>query len=200
MKKIFLILFLIGTYATTNAQFLNYGIIGGINQNKNGTLRATIDESVEKIKSHKEPGYHFGAFTEINIPFFYLRPELLYTKTESSYKYEGETGDLTIKKIDIPVMLGLKVLGLGRIFAGPTFQYILDTDFDYEHFKNVSSDDFSLGMQIGAGVELGKIGADIRWERGLSDTEAEFIQDYNQKIRIDTRPDQIIFSVYYKFR
>ncbi|MEN8188019.1 MAG: outer membrane beta-barrel protein, partial [Bacteroidota bacterium] len=105
-------------------------------------------------------------------------------------------------KVDIPVLLGFKFLEMGRFFAGPSFQYILDTDFDYKDFDfdEISSDDFSIGMQVGAGLELGHIGADIRWERGLSSTESKFVQDIDNQIRIDTRPEQIIFSVYYKFK
>ncbi|MEN8187893.1 MAG: outer membrane beta-barrel protein, partial [Bacteroidota bacterium] len=129
MKKYITILLIIGAFTTTNAQFLNFGIKGGVNNNKNGTLRASIGESFEKLKSHKESGYHFGVFSEIKIPFFYIRPELLYTKTESSYNYGSESGDLIIKKVDIPVLLGFKFLEMGRFFAGPSFQYILDTDF-----------------------------------------------------------------------
>jgi hypothetical protein len=72
--------------------------------------------------------------------------------------------------------------------------------------KEISSDDFSMGMQFGIGLELGKLGADIRWEKGISDTEARYIGDVvgsdviDQKISIDTRPQQFIISVYYKFK
>ena len=68
----------------------------------------------------------------------------------------------------------------------------------------MSSDDFSVGGQIGIGLELGRIGADIRWETGFTDTEAIFVGDVldgfgGESIKIDTSPQQFILSFYYKF-
>ncbi|MDZ7615150.1 MAG: hypothetical protein U5K51_16745 [Flavobacteriaceae bacterium] len=59
--------------------------------------------------------------------------------------------------------------------------------------------------QIGIGVEfLKKFGADLRYETGFSDTEATFEGDpagasQNGVVRIDTNPEQVILSFYYKF-
>ena len=204
MKKLVLTILLIGSFSISNAQFLNFGIKGGINGNENGKMRIDFEEFEEKLKSHQEPGYHFGVFSEIKIPIFYIRPELIYTHTESSYKLDGDSADLSINKIDVPILVGIKILGFGRIFAGPSFQYIIDSDLDVDDLKEINSDDFGTNVQIGVGLELGRIGADIRWEQGLSDLEAEykskFDSNYNDKVRVDTSPQQVIFSVYYKFK
>ena len=209
MKKLVLTILLIGSFSISNAQFLNFGIKGGINGNENGKMRIDFEEFEEKLKSHQEPGYHFGVFSEIKIPIFYIRPELVYTHTESSYKLKGDSpdisnseADLSINKIDIPILVGIKILGLGRIFAGPSFQYIISSDLDVDDLKEINSDDFGTNVQIGVGLELGRIGADIRWEQGLSDLEAEYKSkiDSSNKVRVDTSPQQVIFSVYYKFK
>ncbi len=211
MKKLFFIALALGFISTAQAQFLNFGIKGGLNYNSNGDLNGIsgyVDDL--KIKSDEDTGYHFGIFAEINIPIVYIRPELLYTHTLSDYSDNQFNSELAINKIDVPILVGIKVLKIGRIFAGPSFQYILDTDFKdsniYDNVKEISSDDFSMGMQLGIGVESGKLGVDIRWERGLTDTEARFVGDVvgseviDQKISIDTRQQQFIISVYYKFK
>ena len=48
-----------------------------------------------------------------------------------------------------------------------------------------------MGVQFGAGVEFGKLGLDVRWERGLSENEANFANTQ----RIDNRTNQIIFGI-----
>jgi hypothetical protein len=54
-------------------------------------------------------------------------------------------------------------------------------------------------MQLGVGINLNKIGIDIRLERGLTPNEVNLV---NTKItdvndRIDSRPRQLIFSLSY---
>lgn len=215
MKKLILVLLVFGAFSTLNAQFLNYGIKGGLNYNSNGNLRNVSGfEDNLNIKSNEQTGYHFGVFTEIKLPLWlYIRPELLYTHTKSSYKDDSYDSDLTINKIDVPVLVGARILKIGRVFAGPVFTYMLDNDFQstdiYDNVKHLDSDDFGVGAQIGIGIVLGKLGADIRWETGFTDTEAQFIGDLtggfvdssnDATIRIDTRPQQFIFSVYYQFK
>lgn len=215
MKKLILFLILLGSMSSVNAQFINYGIKGGLNYNSNGDLRTLQGFQDDlKIRSDRETGYHFGVFSEIKLPLWiYIRPELLYTHTKSNYNKNEYDSNLTINKFDAPILVGMKILHFGRLFAGPVFTYLFNTDLDntdlYDNVKNISSDDFSVGGQIGLGVELGKLGADIRWETGFTDTESRFIgehtngyvgSDDNATIKVDTRPQQFILSVYYSFK
>ena len=215
MKKLFLILILIGGLNSVQAQFVNFGIKGGLNYNSNGDLRNLQGfEDDFKVSSDQQTGYHIGVFGEIKLPLWlYIRPELLYTHTKSNYDENDYNADLTLNKIDAPVLLGIRFLHFGRIFLGPVFTYVMSTDLEntnvFDNVKKISSDDFSMGGQIGAGVEFGKFGADFRWETGLSDTEAQFVGDLTNgyidsgqdaKIKIDTRPQQFIVSIYYKFK
>jgi hypothetical protein len=39
---------------------------------------------------------------------------------------------MTTKKIDVPIVVGMKVFGPVYIFAGPDFQYIMDEDFSLD--------------------------------------------------------------------
>ena len=209
MKKLFLTLLLIASISAVNAQVFNFGIKGGLNYNSNGDILADFYEipNTIKISSNEETGYHIGILTEMKLPLWlYLRPELYYTHTKSSYSKDNLKADLTMDKIDAPILLGLRFLKIGRIFVGPTFHYIMNTKLKgsdvIDDLKKVSSDDFTVGGQFGLGLELGKIGVDVRWETGLSDSGAKFV--YNNidldGLKIDTSQQQFILSIYYKFR
>jgi len=56
---------------------------------------------------------------------------------------------------------------------------------------------FSLGMNIGAAINLGRIGFDVRYERGFSKNEANWT-NAEKDFRLDSRPEQIIFSLSYR--
>ena len=132
-------------------------------------------------------GYHVGVFGQLGDGFF-LRPELIYTKTKSSY----DGADFDMSKLDLPVLVGIRFLGIVKAFAGPDFQYILNTDFEDISLGDVEND-FTVGLHIGAGVDLGNIGIDLRYERGLSSNEAEFVGLPGQ--RLDTRTSQFILGL-----
>ena len=206
MKKIILTCLFLSTLLSANAQIFNVGIKGGLNYNTNGDLVGTINDGTEEYitrTSNGDYGYHIGAFAELKLPFWlYIRPELVYTHTESYYEGEvsGNESSLSINKMDIPVLVGFRIIKIVRVFIGPSFQYILNTDFDFEDVKAVDYDDFTVGLQLGAGLEFGRFGFDIRWEQGLSDSTAYFAGNITDtEIVVDTRPSQIIFGVYWKF-
>lgn len=207
MKNLFLFIFCFVLSVTAHSQFLNWGIKGGVNYNENGDLRAIADGSPLKLSSNEEVGYHVGLLSEIKLPLFlYIRPELVYTHTESSYEIDDEKSKLKMDKLELPVLLGFRVFKIGRFFFGPNFTYVMNTKLSVpktiESVSNVDSDDFIVSGQVGLGLNFGKIGADIRWETGFTDSEASFIQDNTDLdlALVDTSHSQFILSFYYKFK
>ena len=175
-----------------------FGIKAGLNYNKNGDLIGSVADAGENIiqGSDGKVGYHVGVFGKLDFPKIYLRPELIYTKTKSSYDFDGSTNDYDISKLDLPVLLGYKIIGPLHIFAVPAFQYTLNNDLGDLEIEDVQND-FTVGLHLGAGVNLGKIGLDVRYERGFSENEANFIGNNVTDIsgRVDARPSQIIFGL-----
>ena len=212
MKPIYIFAIVIFALSSleAEAQFLNFGIKGGVNYNSNGDLRATDFNVFENISSGEETGFHLGFLAEIKLPLFlYIRPELIYTHTESSYKADGDKSKFRMDKIEVPVLVGFRVLKIGRFFFGPSFQYIINSDLSRTENLNkitkLNSDDFTVSGQIGLGLDLGRFGADVRWESGFTDSEANFIgdvigNDSPVALNVDTSHQQFILSFYYKFR
>ena len=152
-------------------------------------------------------GIHTGLWLRAKLPVIglYIRPEIVYTELNNSVNYESpfsapKTTDFKFRKIDVPVLIGKKFLGIGNVFAGPSFQYILSSDFELNDLREVSTESFSLGIQLGAGIELGRLGLDLRWERGLSKTETVFVDNtiFDSNFNFDKRVSQIIFGISYK--
>ena len=210
MKNLLFVLLFFGSILSANAQFLNWGVKGGINYNANGDLIVVAEEIIsEPLSSDQELGYHFGLLAEIKLPLFlYIRPELLYTHTESSYSIDDEEeARLKMDRIDIPVLLGFRVFKIGRFFFGPSFQYIMNSDLSAENvdnIKNISYDDFNIAAQVGIGLNFGRFGTDIRWEAGLLDTQALYeVDDIDfddvANVGVDTDNMQFLLSVYWKF-
>lgn len=210
MKNLVFTILFFATFSSVNAQFLNWGVKAGLNYNANGDL-VVLSENIasDPFSSDQELGYHLGLLAEIKLPLFmYLRPELLYVRTESSYPVEGDEAMLKMDRIDVPVLLGFRVFKIGRFFLGPNFQYILNTDLSVSDnitkIKNISYDDFNVAAQVGFGLNFGRLGADIRWEAGLMGTEALYEVDgvaieEIENVKVDTDNMQFLLSVYWKF-
>ncbi len=177
-----------------------FGIKAGVNYNQSGDLIATSDLAIEDIRRGADGkfGYHVGVFGKIEIARLYLRPELIYTKASSSYDIDGDNTYST-SKVDLPILVGVNLIGPLHIFGGPALQATVNSDF--ENFSiNELENDFTVGLHLGIGVNLGALGLDVRYERGLSENEATFVSDNVSGVdgRVDSRPSQVIFSLSYK--
>jgi hypothetical protein len=197
MKKIILMLFLVFTFSQTISAQKDFGVKGGINYNNNGdaTFSSTGEDVIQGGES--KSGFHAGLWFRGQIPIIglYIRPELIYTQVKSEYMdSESKSSDYEFSKIDVPVLFGKNFLGFATAFIGPSFQYILNDDFEFSELNTDEFDKFSVGVQMGFGIELGNLGIDVRWERGLSKTEAKFANG----ITVDNRTNQIIFGLSFK--
>lgn len=179
-----------------NAQS-DYGIKAGLNYNSNGDLKEFTSEvnQIYKNSGKGKSGFNIGFYGKLELGPIYIRPELIYTKTTSEYELNSDIVEYKISKLDVPVLVGIKLIGPLHIFAGPAFQYYLNNDLKGINISDVKND-FSVGMNIGASIELGRIGIDIRYERGLSENEANWT-DAGNTFTLDSRPEQLIFNLSY---
>ncbi|PHS52213.1 MAG: hypothetical protein COB01_07960 [Lutibacter sp.] len=198
MKKrivLFSIAFLV-SIMLMNAQS-NYGIKAGLSYNSNGELKdaSTQIGNVIDNKGSGKSGFNIGFYGKLDLGPIFIRPELIYTKTTSEYELNSGTEDYKVSKFDVPVLVGMKLIGPLNIFIGPAFQYYLSNDLKGVNISDVKND-FSIGMNIGASIEFGRIGIDVRYERGLSENEANWT-DAGKTFTLDSRPEQLIFNLSY---
>ncbi|NAS32684.1 outer membrane beta-barrel protein [Flavobacteriaceae bacterium R38] len=200
MRKILLAICILGSTIAFSQKSKNaIGIRAGVNYSSNGDLRIqdVIDAGEDIVEgSESKVGFHLGFYGKLHLTnSIYIRPELVYTRTTSEY----DDIDYDIQKIDLPVLLGYRIIGPLSVFAGPAFQYTLDNDLGIDDIElSDVENDITLGLNIGAAIQLGRVGLDVRYERGLSENEAEFVGrniSDNLAGRVDSRVSQIIFSL-----
>ena len=176
---------------------LSFGVKGGVNYDSFGELNST-DLSLENFQSDTKTGFHIGVYGNLDLLTFYLRPELQFSQSVSQFN-DNET--IALNKLEAPVLLGYKILGPLSVFAGPSFQYILNekgTDVSLGELK----ENFTVGLQLGTRLKLGRFGLGIRFERGFTDNEVIILgnNDVNIAGRVDTRAKQWIISASYDLR
>ena len=136
MKKLICLVAILCISSNSWAQVgTSFGIKGGLNYNGNGDYFESIGATAEN--PDRNIGYHIGLFGKIG-DNLYFRPELVYTRTKSDYN----DGGFNMKKIDAPLLVGIKVIGPISVFAGPALQYILDSDFEGTSINDIESDFF----------------------------------------------------------
>lgn len=203
MKKVFLTILTI-TFLNFSFAQIDWGAKAGLNYNFGGDLTEFFPGAADGVENiitgaDDKAGFHVGLWTKFRFAGLYVRPELVYTQLNNSYNSSSPNNldtDFKTNKIDVPILLGAKVIGPLHIFGGPAFQYITKSDLRSD-IENIDTNDFSVGLQLGTGLELGRLGVDVRWEKGFSnDLDGQFL---NTQIDVDNRPNQIIFGLSYRF-
>ena len=183
---------------------IDIGVKGGLNLNFSKEANTVGDFNYSK-NSENDLSFHLGIMTEFKLQKLgmAIRPEILYTTNNYDYSYLIGKGlnRLTVQKIDIPILIGIDIKGPFRLLIGPSLQFILDTDFNIKEFQEIDKKSFSLNALIGLGLKFDKFDVDIRWERGLSNIESNFVTDIAYLgVNFDTRPNQLILAVAYRFK
>jgi hypothetical protein len=208
-KKLSILLIVVSTFFINAQSGSGIGIKGGINFGSTGDFKSSFFNGFNDIDTSQgtnlEFGYHIGVFGKLKLSDkFYFRPELIYTKRQNEYDITGssETENLNISSLDIPLLLGIKVVGPLSFFIGPTLHYILDKDIDSPaDFKiNDIEKDLTFGINTGIAMNIKKFGIDLRYERTFGKNLIEFQSEMNTSFfgTIDTRAEQIILSLSYK--
>lgn len=177
------------------AQF-EFGVKGGLNYDSLGDVDYT-DISATDLSAGSKTGYHIGAYGKIDLLLFYLRPEIQFTKINSGFAYKN----IGLSKIEAPILLGYKILGPLSVFAGPSFQYILNEDVEGTTFTDIE-ENFTVGLQIGTRISFGRLGLGVRYERGFTDNDLRILGTNGVDVegRIDARPNQFIISASYELK
>lgn len=184
---------------------INFGAKGGLNFNA-----SELSTSGGSIDSKDNSGYHAGVWMRVKIPAIglYVRPEIIYTSLTSEYTVPviNQSASFELNKIDLPVLIGMKFIGVGNFFIGPSFQYVLSSKFNVGENsieQTITPEDFNMGLQVGLGIAFWKIGVDLRYETAIQKAEAAFGNDLQdaalQNLKFDNQPNQFILGLSYKF-
>lgn len=174
MKKLIL---LTATFVTCS---LAYAQIPGFNIGpKVGATFSKFTTDQDQITEELKSTFHFGAFARIGKKV-YLQPELVVMNRSGLLKtdlIDGSSNSIKITSIDLPVLLGVKVIDLKatniRVMVGPVASLTLNKEISIENWENtINRDDFrnaNWGIQFGAGADLLFLTLDLRYEIGMND-------------------------------
>ena len=224
MKR--LSLFFISTLlmvGAANAQFLKYGIKGGVNSSNISIDKTTIT-NVPTIagarnfvieQGNSQLGFHFGAFGRIQVLGLFIQPELLFTQSRGEFIFSEQDMSSTaaatttitsqkFNKFDVPIIVGWK-LGPARIGLGPVASFTLgEKDGLQDKMKTLVGETSTVdnainkavfGYQVGLGLDILKIATfDVRYEGNLSKL-GESINIGTQEVNFDQRNPQWVFSL-----
>lgn len=197
-----MILILLVSSISAFGQNAEFGLKGGLNYGSTGEFSNLTNNLGSTIDGDNKVGFHAGLYSQFKFLGIFLQPELVYTQLNTEYSQNGTSADYNFSKLDIPVLVGLDIIGPLNIKAGPSFQLVLNNDLDG---IGVAVEDpensFTIGYQLGAGLQLGRLGIDLRYEGAFQDNDA--ISDTtveNLGFVIDSRPSQWILSVSYQLK
>ena len=99
---------------------------------KFGVSQANIKVNGDGYSSGDDKiGYHVGMFVRMGGASIFVQPEFLYTSTGGFIIDENNNATIETKfnRLDIPLMVGVKVLRFLRFQAGPIASILLDQSF-----------------------------------------------------------------------
>ncbi|WP_210489199.1 porin family protein [Rufibacter aurantiacus] len=196
MKKIILfVAFLSFTSLAAQAQGFTLGLKAGISSS-NVDLKNPSANFTQFKEEGSITGFHAGVFTRFNVAGFLLQPEAVLSSSGGKFQVPNQDGtgtsvqEIGFTNIDVPILVGYKLLFL-RAYAGPVASVLINSESDVQDYKD-SFESADWGYQIGAGVDISRLTADVRYER----LKRAYTDPNNGNV--DFRNRQVILSIGYK--
>ena len=194
MKSSPILFLLVFSIKLSFSQF-EYGVKGGLNFDSSGDILVVTDQFEKKRTLDGKSGYHLGVYAEVDFLILYLRPELQFTKVITQY----ENQIINTSRIELPVSIGLKLMGPMSLFLGPTAFFSISQDSNELTIDKIQNNT-SLGLHMGARLKLGPLGVDLRYEKGLSPMESKLLSQAGVPVggQINTQPNQFTIGLSFK--
>lgn len=199
---------ILGATFTGISQEFSYGLRGGINYTMGGQITGISSNGLyndDTFEGTGGIGFQGGIFVQVNFGNFFVRPELVYSTLENEFDFPIEPSSYSVERFAIPFMIGYNVFGPLDIYAGPVYSNILNATLEGEEFLNpIVVQNTPVNAQVGAKIEFGRFGIDIRYEHSLSTPETlelDIVNDdygVNRATFDDATIDQIIVSLILK--
>jgi hypothetical protein len=208
MKKLFAIVFVVLISIPAFSQ-VKFGIKAGVSTTSltMETLKTiqsgSTSYTVEALTEAKY-GFHGGAFVRLSLFGIYLQPEFLLSMRTNEYTVKNvqiptdiQTVSQKFNKLDIPVMLGLK-LGPVRLNAGPAASLLINSPealIDNPDFKSMYSK-MTIGYQAGVGLDILKmLTIDLRYEGSLKKFQNQIETATGTTVNLDDRANAFLLSL-----
>jgi len=183
--------------SNVNAQSLKAGVTAGAST---GSVKISeIPEGLGNvIKGDNIMGINAGVFAKLYISSLYVSPQLLVNYRHGTVNvFQDEISkqekSFTMEKLEIPVLIGLRIIGPLCIEAGPVYNYILHSTTNFGDDEVQLKKD-GMGYRAGINFDFGRINVYGNYQGitnnkpASSDAESSFKSPY-----------ELIFGLGFKF-
>ncbi|MEP7267688.1 MAG: outer membrane beta-barrel protein [Saprospiraceae bacterium] len=193
MKKILfyaIVAFFMLSSTKQNAQSFTTGISLGVST---GTVKVSELNSAitNTINGKNIYGFEGGIFSRLNLDPLFIKGMALVAYRGGLSDYISDDGTiirskLNVGKIEIPLLLGLRILGPLRIEAGPVFNYIFNETHSADNSFNLKKS--GLGYRAGVNLEFGFLNIGLAYQGIKNKGSITSSSSYET-------PDELIFTL-----
>ena len=168
MKRLLLILAALCITTQASAGLMpkfRFGVKAGLDYQSNN-----FKNDIANINIKSNSGWFAGVQGDLSWGNLGVRPEVIYS--HNAFDVDGVVLDSKLKldKIDVPVLLQYKLLGIVALQAGPTFCVMTNTSGTTEGMQwNIKRP--TIGYAAGVEVEIWKIGISARYNGSFKASE-----------------------------
>lgn len=172
MKKLLVLVFVLGLFGTAHAQF---GVRAGFSS-----------ANFTDFDSDPMAGFHVGAYYKIGSGFLTVEPGLQYS--QKGHERVGDTGTPPVKNdrlnyIDVPVLFRVNFLPFLNVFAGPQGSLLVSRKLEFmdggtdTNTEPIRGYDLAGVVGLGANLPLG-LNAQVSYDIGFQSANY-----YNQDVK-----------------
>ncbi len=173
--------------------FTPYGAFGGFTVNH-------ADTSFDVALKDAKYGFHVGTWFRFGDKLF-IQPEVQFSSNRTTYELNGGIFQTPVIKsekylfIEIPVIFGAR-LGPVSLQAGPVGHYLVKSTSEFTDLDNYEQKfrAFTYSYQLGAGLDIGRIGLDVRYQGKFSNNDGHMVF-FGERYNFDKNPAHIMASL-----
>lgn len=197
---------------TATAQIFSWGVrLGAVSTSIDATPQTISSANMDSLLlsvANTNFGIQGGFYTRIKLGPAYIQPEVLFTSESYNYTKEDLTGSgvqeaLTdrFNSLDIPIMVGVK-MSFFRLQAGPIGSILISNDNQLEMLSETYErklSNLTWGYQAGAGVDIGSVNIDLKYEGGLNNAFVSDYEIFGETYQFDARQNRWVLTIGLKF-
>lgn len=172
------------TFAQTKAFTVGLRLGANLSQVRGNDLSVNSGSTVFNFKNNENRAFGFtgGVFLRFGKTLF-IQPEILLSQKGGKYTIVENNGnntktvDFRMTNLDVPVLVGVKLINFLRINAGPVATFRLGDNGNLgdaiKDAKGESAEQIFnkavFGYQAGIGFDISKLNIDLRYEGNIND-------------------------------
>jgi hypothetical protein len=182
MKKILFSTVMLCAVVVAQAQ-----VSGGIRLGGN-LANTSYKEGSETSSTDSKFGFQFGGYFDFEMSdMISIAPELVYSQMGGKENFQGETYELNLSYISIPVLVKVKFSDIFNFQAGPQLGILTGAKFKFDGISvdakdGYKSTDFGAALGLGADLPNG-LNINLRYYLGLANIDSEGSSDFVENNR-----------------